>query len=203
MKKHIAHISKIDKILGAHIKRIGPIKRDGEKTLNPFEALVSAIVYQQLNGRAASVILGRVLALFGESDFPAPKDFLKMSDEKLRSAGLSRAKTAAIKDLAQKTIEGVVPTSIEIAKMKDDEIVERLVSVRGVGRWTVEMLLIRMGRHDVFPTTDYGIRKAFQLVYKKRKLPTPKVLEKHGEIWRPYRTMASLYLWRILDTYDK
>jgi 3-methyladenine DNA glycosylase/8-oxoguanine DNA glycosylase len=201
MKKHINHIVKADKILAKHIKRIGAITRDIEKEVDPFQALMTSIVYQQLNGRAASVILERVLALFGK-DFPSPNDILKMPEEKLRSAGLSRAKTVAIKDLALKSTEGVVPTALEISTLSDEEIVERLVTIRGIGRWTVEMLLIKMGRHDILPTADYGIRKAFQLVYKKRKLPTPKALEKYGEIWKPYRTMASLYLWQILDTKD-
>lgn len=119
--------------------------------------------------------------------------------EKLRAAGLSRNKTLAVKDLAKKTLEGVVPPLKVISKLNDEEIIERLVTIRGIGRWTVEMLLIKMGRHDVLPSTDYGIRQGFKLVYNKRTLPSPKALEKFGEKWRPYRTVAAWYLWQILD----
>jgi DNA-3-methyladenine glycosylase II len=199
-KNGLKHITKADKILAQHIKKVSSLKLPTKKTIDPFEALMSSIVYQRLNGRAAETILGRVLDLFANASFPKPKDILDMSDDKLRGAGLSRSKLAAIKDLAQKTMDGVVPTALEIVKLEDEKIVERLITIRGVGRWTVEMLLIKMGRHDVLPTTDYGIRKAFQLVYKKRKLPHPKDLAKYGEIWKPYRTVASLYLWHILDS---
>jgi DNA-3-methyladenine glycosylase II len=198
-KAGVKHISKADKILARHMKRVGPFELEFEEKINPFEALMSSIVYQQLNGRAAATILGRVVALFPNRKFPRPEDILATSDEKLRAAGLSRNKTLAVKDLSAKTLEGVVPTSRAIQKMSDEEIIERLVTIRGIGRWTVEMLLIHMGREDVLPTTDYGIQQGFKLVYKKRKLPTPKALALYGERWRPYRTVASWYLWRVLD----
>jgi DNA-3-methyladenine glycosylase II len=181
------------------MKRVGPFNLSVKAKISPFEALMSSIVYQQLNGKAASTILGRVVALYPKKKFPKPEDILKTSDRALRSAGLSRNKTLAVKDLAQKTLDGVVPTPKMIAKLSDEEIIERLVTIRGIGRWTVEMLLIKMGRFDVLPTTDYGIRQGFKLVYKKRDLPTPKALALYGERWRPYRTVASWYLWRVLD----
>jgi DNA-3-methyladenine glycosylase II len=198
-KAGVKHISKADRTLARHIKRVGPFELKVEAKINPFEALMSSIVYQQLNGKAASTILGRVVALCPGKRFPRPEDILSLPDEKLRAAGLSRNKTLAVKDLAQKTLDGVVPTSRAIQKMSDDEIIERLVEVRGIGRWTVEMFLIKMGREDILPTTDYGIQQGFKLVYKKRKLPTPKALALYGERWRPYRTVASWYLWRALD----
>lgn len=198
-KAGVKHISKCDKILARHMKRVGAFKLSSTSKIDPFEALMSSIVYQQLNGRAASTILGRVIALYPKKKFPEPKDILKTSNEALRSAGLSRNKTLAVKDLAQKTLDGVVPTSKVMAKLNDEEIIERLITIRGIGRWTVEMLLIKMGRHDVLPATDYGIRQGFKLVYKKRNLPTPKALILYGERWRPYRTIASWYLWRVLD----
>ncbi len=197
--KGVKHISKCDKRLARHIKKVGPFRLVTSAKLDPFEALMSSIVYQQLNGRAAATILSRVVALHPGRKFPTPEDILKTTDEKLRAAGLSKNKTLAVKDLAQKTIEGLVPSGTAIKKLDDETIIERLVTIRGIGRWTVEMLLIKMGRHDVLPTTDYGIRQGFKLVYKTKDLPTPKELFEYGERWRPYRTVASWYLWRVLE----
>ena len=162
-------------------------------------ALVSAVAYQQLNGTAAATILGRVKALYPGRSFPAPEDLLRTPDEHLRGAGLSRAKVAAIKDIAAKTVAGVVPTSTAITRMDDGTILERLTTIRGVGPWTVEMLLIKLGRPDVLSATDYGLRQGFALVYRRKELPTPAELLAHGEIWRPFRTVASWYLWRSVD----
>jgi len=198
-KTGVKHISKQDKILAKHIKNLGAFELEVVEKIDPFQALFSSIVFQQLNGKAASTILNRVLALYPKRKFPRPEDILKTSDEKLRAAGLSRNKTLAVKDLAQKTLDGVVPTSRVIVTLNDEEIIERLVTIRGIGRWTVEMLLIKMGRADVLPATDYGIRQGFKLVYKKRSLPSPKALIKYGEKWRPYRTVAAWYLWQVLD----
>ena len=159
--------------------------------------------YQQLNGTAAATILGRVKALYPNKSFPTPDDILSTPDDKLRSAGLSRAKTAAIKDIATKTIEGIVPTSRAIVKMSNEEIIERLTTVRGVGPWTVEMLLIfTLGRSDVLPATDYGVRKGFAMTYGWKDLPTPKELLVQSEKWKPHRTTAAWYFWRALDLED-
>lgn len=161
---------------------------------------MQSVTYQQLNGTAAATILGRVKALYPGRRFPTPQDLLDTPDEKLRAAGLSRAKTAAIKDIAAKTIAGVVPTSRAIARMADADILSQLTTIRGVGQWTVEMLLIfKLGRPDVLPVTDYGVRKGFALMYRLKDLPTPTELLEHGEIWRPYRSFAAWYLWRALD----
>jgi 3-methyladenine DNA glycosylase/8-oxoguanine DNA glycosylase len=167
---------------------------------SPFEALSESIVYQQLSGYAAAAIFARLVALFPPRKFPRPGDLLAISEDKLRSAGLSRGKIAALRDLATKTIDGTVPQMRELRRLSDDEIVERLSAVRGIGRWTAEMLLIfRLGRPDVLPATDYGVRKGFARVYRRKELPTPKELLAAGEKWRPYRTVASWYFWRALE----
>jgi 3-methyladenine DNA glycosylase/8-oxoguanine DNA glycosylase len=141
-----------------------------------------------------------VKALYPKRRFPTPQDILATPDDRLRGAGLSRAKTDAIKDIAAKTIAGVVPTAKAIAKMSDAEILERLTTVRGVGPWTVEMLLIfTLGRTDVLPVSDYGVRKGFALIYKWKELPKPRELLEFGKRWRPHRTTAAWYLWRALD----
>lgn len=196
----LQHLSRADKVLARLIREVGPCTLKPQRRRQPFEALVTAVTHQQLNGTAAMTILKRVLALHPGKRFPTPADFLATPDEKLRAAGLSRAKAAAIKDLAAKTIEGVVPSLRAIAKMSDEEIVAQLTTVRGVGPWTVEMLLMfTLGRFDVLPTTDYGVRKGFALVYGLKELPTPRELLAHGEKWRPHRTTASWYLWRALE----
>ena len=169
-------------------------------SIRPFDALAESIAYQQLNGKAAATIFGRVRALYPKAKWLDPEKVLATADEKLRAAGLSRAKTAAIKDLAAKTIDGTVPSGRALLRMSDDEIIARLTQVRGIGRWTVEMLLLfDLGRLDVWPVDDYGVRKGFAKTFGKRKLPTPKQLIKIGEKWRPYRSVAAWYFWRALD----
>ncbi len=168
-KKAITFLKKSDLKLGALIKQVGPFKLKPDNRQKPFEALVEAIVYQQLHGKAAATILGRVKALFPRRKFPKPEDFLSIAPTKLRAAGLSGSKMAAILDLSQKTLEKKIPSASEIERLSDEEIIERISSVRGIGRWTVEMLLIfKLGRLDVLPATDYAIRKAFQNIYRKR-----------------------------------
>lgn len=165
-----------------------------------FHALTRSIVYQQLTGRAAATILGRVTGLFAPKRFPGPADLLEMPSERLRAAGLSAAKAAALRDLAGRALDGTVPSLARVRRMHDEEIIERLTAVRGVGRWTVEMLLIfKLGRPDVLPVGDLGVRKGFALTYGKRKLPAPEVMHRRGKHWRPYRSVASWYLWRALE----
>jgi 3-methyladenine DNA glycosylase/8-oxoguanine DNA glycosylase len=196
----IEHLTRADKTLGGLIRKVGPCTLKPRRHRTPFEALVHSVAHQQLNGTAASTILGRVKALYPHRRFPAPEDLLATPDEKLRGAGLSRAKVASIKDIAAKTIEQVVPASRAMAKLSDAEIIERLTTVRGVGPWTVEMLLMfTLGRTDVLPATDYGVRKGFALTYGWEELPTPKELLAYGERWRPHRTTASWYMWRALE----
>lgn len=173
-------------------------------SIRPFDALAESIAYQQLSGKAAATIFGRVRALYPKSKWLDPEKLLATPDETLRAAGLSRAKTAALKDLAAKTIDGTVPSGRALIRMSDDEIITRLTAVRGIGRWTVEMLLLfDLGRPDVWPVDDYGVRKGFAKTFGRRKLPTPKQLMKFGEKWRPYRSVAAWYFWRALDESNK
>lgn len=173
-------------------------------SVRPFDALAESIAYQQLTGKAAATIFGRVRALYPKRKWLDPKQLLATPDERLRAAGLSRAKTAALKDLAAKTIDGTVPSGRALLGMTDDEIITRLTTVRGIGRWTVEMLLLfDLGRPDVWPVDDYGVRKGFAKTFRRRKLPTPKQLMKLGEKWRPYRSVAAWYFWRALDAPEK
>ena len=196
----VAHLSKTDRALARVIKKAGPFTHRPEKMQSPFQALLRAIVYQQLTGKAAATILGRVFDLHPGRGALAPADLLGTSDARLRGAGLSRAKVAAVKDLAARTLDGTVPTLARLKRMSDEEILSRLVEVRGVGPWTVEMLLIfRLGRPDVLPTSDFGVRKGFMLTYRKRELPAAKELLAHGERWRPFRSVASWYMWRAVD----
>ncbi|HUE61921.1 MAG TPA: DNA-3-methyladenine glycosylase 2 family protein [Chthoniobacterales bacterium] len=168
--------------------------------VRPFDALAESIAYQQLSGKAAATIWKRVRALYPRRKYLDPQHVLGTPDEKLREAGLSRNKVAAIKDLAAKTIDGTVPSARALAKMSDEEIIARLITVRGIGRWTVEMLLLfDLGRPDVWPVDDYGVRKGFAKTFGKRKLPKPKQLMKLGEKWRPHRSVAAWYFWRALD----
>ena len=173
-------------------------------SIRPFDALAESIAYQQLSGKAAATIFGRVRALYPKRKWLDPEQLLATPDETLRAAGLSRAKTAALKDLAAKTIDGTVPSGRALIRMSDDEIIMRLTTVRGIGRWTVEMLLLfDLGRPDVWPVDDYGVRKGFAKTFGRRKLPTPKQLMKFGEKWRPYRSVAAWYFWRALDAPEK
>jgi DNA-3-methyladenine glycosylase II len=196
----IKHLTKADKTMARLIKKIGACGWKPDKRRSPYQALVRSVAYQQLNGTAANTIFGRVLALYPGKKFPTPEELLATPDELLRGAGLSRAKVAAIKDIAAKTIEGVVPDSRSIARMESEDIISRLTTIRGVGPWTVEMLLIfKLGRTDILPVTDYGVRKGFAVTYKLKDLPTSAELLAHGEKWRPYRSIAAWYLWRSLD----
>lgn len=199
----LKHLRRSDKSLRELIRKVGPCKLETRRHRSPYEALFQAIVYQQLNGTAAGTILGRVKALFPGKRFPTPTDVLASSDADLRKAGLSRAKVAAIKDLALHALKGTVPSSREIRKLTDTEIVERLTTVRGIGPWTVEMLLIfHLGRPDIWPVTDFGVRKGFARIYGLADLPSPKELLTLGEKWRPHRSVAAWYFWRALDVSD-
>jgi DNA-3-methyladenine glycosylase II len=163
-----------------------------------------AVAHQQLNGTAANTILTRFKKLFPGRRFPRPEDLAAVTDAQIRACGFSFAKIASIRDIAAKTLSGVVPTARQIVKLSDDEIIERLTEVRGVGRWTVEMLLIfQLGRPDVLPADDFGVRCGFCQAYKKRDLPAVKELLAFGERWRPHRTTAAWYLWLAADEVRK
>jgi len=193
----------VDPRLALVIERHGPCRLEPDGVQSPFAALAESIAYQQLTGKAAATIFSRVLALYRPRRFPRPEDVIATADEALRSAGLSRAKVAAIKDLAARVLDGTVPSLSQLRRLSDAEIVERLTAVRGVGPWTVEMLLIfRLGRPDVLPASDYGVRKGFKRAFRTRGLPTPAQVLRRGERWRPYRSVASWFLWRAADSTD-
>ena len=195
----VRHLAAADPTLARLMKRAGPFSMQIRHLHNPFEALARNIIYQQLHGNAAAAIHKRVLELFGRNKL-SPRDVLAAPDADLRGAGLSGAKLAALKDLAAKTLDGTVPTLARLKRMDDEEIVERLTQVRGIGRWTVEMLLMsRLGRPDVLPVGDFAVRKGFALTYGLAEMPKPKELEQYGERWRPYRSVASWYMWRALE----
>lgn len=198
-RKAVRHLKRADARLAELIERAGRFRMKLDTHETPFQALTEAIIYQQLHGKAAATILERVKARVGRDGFPRPEEILAAEDEQLRGAGLSRQKIAALRDLAEKTSAGIVPSLDAIREMRDEEIIERLTQVRGVGQWTVEMLLIfRLGRPDVLPASDYGVRQGFKLAYRKRKLPKPKELLAYGERWQPYRSVASWYLWQAV-----
>jgi DNA-3-methyladenine glycosylase II len=198
------HLASTDPRLAALIARSLRYNIKPALSIRPFDALAESIAYQQLSGKAAATIFGRVRALYPKRKWLDPDQILATPDETFRAAGLSRAKTAALKDLAAKTIDGTVPVGRLLIRMSDDEIIARLTTVRGIGRWTVEMLLLfDLGRPDVWPVDDYGVRKGFAKTFGKRKLPTPKQLMRLGEKWRPYRSVAAWYFWRALDQPEK
>lgn len=192
-------LARQDPALGRLLSRVGPCTLEATPGRSPFQSLVRSIVYQQITGKAAATILGRVVALF-PGDFPTPEELLEVSDEELRGAGLSRPKLAAMRDLARKTLDGVVPSREQARQLSDEELVERLVQVRGIGRWTVQMLLIfGLGRPDVFPPDDLGIRKGYAVLTGRRQLPEKATMERRAKRWRPYRSVASWYLWRATE----
>jgi DNA-3-methyladenine glycosylase II len=196
----LKHLAAVDPVMAQLIEKLGPCKLDHEPWRPPFQSLVQAVAHQQLHGTAANTILTRFKKLFPGRKFPHPKDLASVTDEQIRACGFSYNKIKAIRDIAEKTLSGIIPTSKEIVKLPDEEIIERLTEVRGVGRWTVEMLLIfQMGRTDVLPVDDFGVRNGFRIAYKKRAMPKPKDLLKFGERWRPYATTAAWYLWRAAD----
>jgi DNA-3-methyladenine glycosylase II len=209
----IAQLSAADPKLGKLIERAGPFTLRVSSGLSPFEALVESIIYQQLHGKAAATIHRRLLESFhdicGIGVHPSAQHLLDCPNEQLRAAGLSKNKMLALRDLAAKTIDGTVPTLAVIRKMSDDDIIDHLTQVRGIGRWTVEMLLMfRLGRPDVLPVSDYGVRKGFALTFQGLKptkkvepsdLPNAETMHKRGKKWEPWRSIASWYMWRACD----
>ncbi|MEO8499670.1 MAG: DNA-3-methyladenine glycosylase 2 family protein [Vicinamibacteria bacterium] len=192
----VEHLRHSHPRMAALVDQVGPCTISVH-ALPPFEALLESIVYQQLNGRAAETILARVLAIYRPKRFPAPPDLLATPDETLRAAGLSRAKTAAVKSLAQHSLEGTIPSRAQALRMDNDELIERLTRVRGVGRWTVEMFLIfGLSRPDVWPVLDFGVRKGLGRAFRKRVLPTPKQALPYGRRFSPYGSLAAWYFWR-------
>jgi len=195
----VDHLASIDPRLAVLIARVGPARLELHEFPSTFEALARSIVFQQLTGKAAATIHGRLTGLFPAARV-TPEPLLAQPDHYLRAVGLSRGKIAALRDLATRTLDGTVPEQSQLHSMSDEAIVERLTAVRGIGRWTVEMLLMfALGRPDVLPAQDYGVRLGFKLTYRKRAMPTPTELARRGERWRPFRTAASWYMWRAVD----
>ena len=194
------HLAKVDPVMRRLILEVGPFTLTPRVGRSPFESLARAIAFQQLHEKAAEIILKRFIALFPGRRFPRPVDLLAANTRAIRGAGFSHAKVLALRDLAAKTLDGTVPTGVIVRELDDDTIIERLIAVRGIGRWTVEMLLIfQLGRPDVLPVDDFGVRNGFRIAYGRRSMPTPKEVLRYGERWKPYRTAAAWYLWRAAD----
>src|ERR1700682_5537705 len=194
------HLTAKDHKLAELITATLPFQMDADPLQSPYEALLESIAYQSISGKAAATIFGRVKALSATGRAPTPQEMLKLRKPVLRKAGLSGPKILARKDLAQKTIDGIVPSLEQAERLSDEELVERLVSVRGIGAWTVEMFLIfRLGRPDFLPIHDLGVKKGWSVTYGKKHMPKPKELLAFGERWRPYRTLASWYMWRAFE----
>jgi DNA-3-methyladenine glycosylase II len=194
------HLSKVDPVMRRLIREIGPFTLKPRVGRSPFESLARAIAYQQLHDKAAESILKRFIALFPDRRFPRPGELLAVRTRAIRRAGFSRAKVLALRDLAAKTLDGTVPTGRVIKRLDDAAIIERLIEVRGIGRWTVEMLLIfQLGRPDVLPVDDFGVRNGFRIAYGRHTMPTPKQVLRYGACWKPHRTAAAWYLWRAAD----
>ncbi len=198
-KRAITHLNS-DPVMSALIERVGLI-RLRPRRLPPFQSLAHAIIHQQLNATAAGTILERFKMLFPDDEFPTPGQVAKSSVDRLRTAGLSRPKAAYIIDLAKRCNAGLIPGVSDCDALDDEEIIATLTEIKGIGRWTVEMFLIfNLGRPDVLPVHDLGVRRGFQIAYKKRNMPTPEQLAKHGIRWAPHRTLAARYLWRAADS---
>lgn len=196
----VAYLAQADPVMGRLIDDIGPCVLTPRTARSPFESLARAIAFQQLHEKAAESIVKRFIALFPGRRFPRPEDVLATEAAAIRGAGFSTAKALALRDLAAKTLDGTVPPARTIRTLDDEAIVERLTEVRGIGRWTVEMLLIfQLGRPDVLPVDDFGVRTGFRIAYRKRAMPAPAQLRRYGERWKPYRTAAAWYLWRAAD----
>ena len=199
--KAVAHLRQADPALARIIDAVGPFGMQLKSSRSLFGALAEAIVYQQLSNKAAATIYGRIEALYprARQGF-TPAHILRTPDDRLRGVGLSRAKMLALRDLAQRVAGRALPTLEEAQGLEDAALTERLIEVRGIGRWSAEMfLMFRLGRPDVLPLDDYSLRKAYATAFRKRALPSPQALEKAGERWRPYRTVASWYLWQTLN----
>jgi DNA-3-methyladenine glycosylase II len=196
----LAQLSRADPVLAGLIRAVGPAKLDPPQDCHPFQVLSRAIAHQQLNGTAANTILRRLVESCGQGAFPTPQMVLDAPVASLRAAGFSFAKVAALKDLATQTLAQVVPEAAALLQLSDEEIITRLTQVRGIGRWTVEMLLMfQLRRADVLPVDDFGVRAGFRAAYGLARMPHPKALALWGERWKPYRSTAAWYLWRALE----
>ncbi len=197
--KAVEYLQGVDPVLKELIRQFGPLSVKARR-VPPFHSLLQAIAHQQLNGKAASTILGRFQALFEHGAWPTPEEVLKLAVEQICACGFSKAKASYVLAIAEKALAGMVPTLSQCEELADAEILARLTEIKGVGRWTAEMfLLFNLGRPDVLPVHDFGVRRGFQIAYRKRDLPRPQFLEEYGRRWKPFRTTATLYLYRAAD----
>lgn len=196
--KSVAFLRAFDRDWARLIAHVGPCRHDAKEAREPYEALVRAIAYQQLTAKAGDAILGRLVGLFDRTSFPRPADIINADFAALRSCGFSASKIATIKAIAEGALSGLVPPGKEAGEMPDDELIERLTTIKGIGRWTVEMLLMySLQRRDVLPADDFGVREGYRNLKRLRELPKPKALRELAEQWAPHRTVASWYLWRM------
>ena len=201
-QKILTHLSRADAVLGGLIRAVGPCKLPPPEDCHPFQVLAQAIAHQQLNGTAANTILKRLIDSCGQGTFPTPHQVLQASVESLRAAGFSFAKVAALKDLAAKTLAAVVPDGAALMQLSDEQIIARLTQVRGIGRWTVEMLLIfQLRRLDVWPVDDLGVRQGYGLAWRMDEPPLARELAPLGERFRPYRSVVARYCWEAVALY--
>ncbi|HQT63422.1 MAG: DNA-3-methyladenine glycosylase [Acidocella sp. 20-57-95] len=195
----LSHLAKADKKLGRLIAQIGPLKRRKREFTEPYEALISAVAHQQLHGKAAMTIMGRFRAL-ADGNMPTPEQLLALPDEALRACGFSGAKARALQDIAAHAVSGIIPSAAQAKKLSDAELIKRLTVIRGVGQWTVEMLLIfTLRRPDIFPVDDFGVREGYKILHGLDEQPKPKPFAIIGEAYAPYRSTAALYLWQAAD----
>jgi DNA-3-methyladenine glycosylase II len=194
------HLGRRDPVMRRLVRELGPCTLRRARGMVPYDTLVRAVAHQQLHGVAAERILARLAALGASAPrYPSPDALLALPEGALREVGFSTAKALALRDIAAQTIAGVIPTARALARLDDDAVIERLTSVRGVGRWTVEILLLRAGRPDVMPADDFGLRSGFRGAYGYAELPTARELREFAERWRPFRSVAAWYLWRAAD----
>jgi DNA-3-methyladenine glycosylase II len=197
------HFKKVDPVMAKVMKTIGLVALPEVSKVDLYQTLCRSIAHQQLHGKAAETILNRFKMLFLPNEFPTPQQILEIGADKIRECGFSQAKVNSLRDIAEKTLVGVVPTLEEALKLSNEELILRLTEIRGVGRWTVEMLLMfHLGRLDVLPVDDFGVRNGYRIAYGKRKMPTPKQLRKWVQHWAPYYTLASIYMWRAADKHN-
>lgn len=200
MRRRERALAALDPVMARIIEAAGPCTLAPSHEWQPFEALARAIAHQQLNGTAAARILERFTALYAPAPFPEPHALAESTDQQLRAVGFSFSKIAALRDLAAKVHEGIVPTTADMRTLDDEAIIERVTQVRGIGRWTVEMLLMfQLGRPDVLPVDDFGVCNGFRLAYGLKGMPRPRALAEFGARWAPYRSLAAWYLWRAVD----
>ena len=193
------HLARVDPVMRGLIRALGPCALTRARGMTPYQVLVRAVAHQQLHGVAAERILARLVALTPGPRYPSPLELLALPAEALRQVGFSGAKAAALRDIADKTLTGVVPSTRALARLDDEAAIARLTTVRGVGRWTAQIVLLRAGRPDILPVDDFGLRAGFRAAYRRRELPAPRVLDAFGERWRPFRSVAAWYLWRAAD----